>query len=109
MQKQSDWDISVEELKQMRDDGKEFVLIDVREEHEHVVCNLGGKLIPLGQLEAALHDLDRSAHMVVHCKSGGRSAMAVQMMRDVGFENVWNVHGSLLAWRDRIDPDFPEP
>ena len=104
--KQTHWDISVEDLKKLRDDSADFVLIDVREPVEFETCNLGGDLIPLGQIADKLGELDKGAHFAVHCKTGGRSAKAVESMRAAGFLNVWNVHGGILAWIDRIDPSL---
>jgi rhodanese-related sulfurtransferase len=103
---QSPWDISVEDLKKLRDDGADFVLIDVREPREYEICDLGGELIPLGTLASRIGELDPSAHTVVHCRSGGRSANAVKTLRGAGFENVWNLNGGILAWIDRIDPSL---
>jgi len=108
MVKQSDWDISVQELKKLRDEKKNFVLLDVREPHEYQICNLGGKLIPLGTLNGHLGELDKEAQIVVHCRSGGRSAKAVNAMRAAGFKNVWNVQGGILAWADQVDPSVPK-
>ncbi|MDH3519532.1 MAG: rhodanese-like domain-containing protein [Myxococcales bacterium] len=104
MAKQSEWDISVEELESLRTAGASIRLLDVREPHEYEICNLEGELVPLGRLAQQLDSLDRSAHIVVHCRSGGRSAKAVGLMRAAGFENVWNVNGGILAWIERIDP-----
>ena len=104
MSKQSDWDISVEDLKKLREDGAEFVLLDVREPHEREICEIGGELIPLGTLAERIDVLDPSAHTVVYCRSGGRSAKAVTALRAAGFGNAWNVQGGILAWADRIDP-----
>jgi len=101
--RQSHWDISVEDLKRMRDDGTEFRLIDVRETKEFDICNLDGELIPLGELPQKLDALDKESHFVVHCRSGARSAKAVEAMRAAGFRNAWNVRGGILAWIDRID------
>ena len=103
MPQQCEWDISVEDLKALRDAGTDFVLIDVREPHEVEICELGGEGIPLGSLPQRLGDLDKDAHTVVHCRSGPRSAKAVTLMRASGFTNVWNVNGGILAWIDRID------
>ncbi len=103
---QSPWDISVEDLKRLRDERADFVLIDVREPHEYEICHLDGQLIPLGKLSGHLAELDRGAHIVVHCRSGGRSANAVKAMRGAGFENVWNLNGGILAWIERIDPSL---
>ena len=103
MPQQSQWDISVEDLKKLRDDGADFVLVDVREQHEFDICDLGGQLIPLQTLPQRIGELDKDAHIVVHCRSGARSANAVNLMRQSGFGNVWNVQGGILAWIDRID------
>ena len=103
MARQSEWDISVEDLKKLRDEGADFQLIDVREQREYDICHLDGELIPLGTIAQKLPELDPSAHIVVHCRSGVRSAKAVQALRGAGFENVWNVQGGILAWIERID------
>ncbi len=101
--RQTEWDVSVEQLAQMREDGADFVLIDVREPHEVEICAIGGRLIPLGELEGRLSELDPGAHIVVHCHTGGRSAHAVRAMRGAGFENTWNLQGGMRAWIQRID------
>ncbi len=106
MAAQSPWDISVEELKKLRDEHADFTLLDVREPREVQICSLDGKLIPLGQLPGRLDELDRDAHIVVHCRSGGRSASAVKVLRGAGFANVWNLNGGILAWIERIDPSL---
>ena len=100
---QSDWDISVEELQKLRDDAVDHLLLDVREPDEYEICNLGGRLIPLGSLEGELASLDRSAQIVVHCKTGTRSARATSTLRQAGFDNAWNLHRGILAWIERID------
>lgn len=107
MAQQSPWDITVEDLKELRDAGADFVLLDVREANEVAVSHLGGRHIPLGQLAAHIDELDRDAHVVVHCRSGGRSAKAVEMLRGAGFGNAWNVQGGMLAWAERIEPGTP--
>ncbi len=106
MSQQSPWDISVEDLKILRDEGADLVLLDVREQHEFEICHLDGDLIPLSTLESRMADLDSKAHIVVHCRSGGRSANAVAAMREAGFENVWNLQGGILVWIERIDPSL---
>ncbi|MBW1885575.1 MAG: rhodanese-like domain-containing protein [Deltaproteobacteria bacterium] len=107
MSQQCDWDISVEDLKQLTDAGVEFLLIDVREQVEYEVSEIGGRLIPLGTLAEHIESFDPDHHIVVHCKSGGRSAHAVKLLRANGFSNTWNVHGGLIAWIARIDPELP--
>jgi adenylyltransferase/sulfurtransferase len=108
MVKQSDWDISVTQLKKMRDAGGNFQIIDVREPHEYQICHLDGKLIPLGTLAGRLAEFDKNAHLIVHCRSGGRSAKAVNAMRAAGFTNAWNLNGGILAWADQIDKSVPK-
>jgi len=104
--RQSEWDISVEDLQRLRAAGAAFRLIDVREPREYQICNLDGELIPLGSLADRLSELPRDGHIVVHCRSGARSAQAVAVLRQAGFENAWNVNGGILAWIDRIDPSL---
>ncbi|MCP4038197.1 MAG: rhodanese-like domain-containing protein [bacterium] len=106
MAQQSDWDISVDDLKRLRDDGVGFVLIDVREPHEYEAGQIGGESIPLGTLPEHIERLDPDAHIVVHCKSGGRSSQAVKLLRAHGFTNTWNVQGGLLAWVVHIDAEI---
>jgi adenylyltransferase/sulfurtransferase len=109
MAKQSEWDITVEELNELREQGAEFVLIDVREPAEYEKVNLGGRLIPLGQLPERVDEIEVEAHVVVHCRSGGRSAKAVEILRARGHGNAWNVQGGMIAWVERIDPSLPKP
>jgi rhodanese-related sulfurtransferase len=103
---QSPWDLDVEDLHRLRETGADFLLVDVRERHEYEICNLGGELVPLGTLSGRLVELDREAHIVVHCKGGGRGAKAVAALREAGFANAWNLRGGILAWIDRIDPSL---
>lgn len=83
-------------------------VIDVREPHEWEIVHLdGARLIPLATLPAHLHEYDRSAEIVVHCKSGARSAKATQLLKDAGFRNVKNLEGGILRWASEIDPTLP--
>ncbi|MEO6213872.1 MAG: molybdopterin-synthase adenylyltransferase MoeB [Vicinamibacterales bacterium] len=98
-------EITVEELKQRLDRGDDVQLVDVREPNEFQICRIeGSTLIPLGQLEARIAELDPRSDIVVHCKMGGRSAKALAMLQERGFTNVHNLTGGILAWIDRIDP-----
>ncbi len=101
-------EITVEELKKRLDAKEDFVLVDVREPHEYQICNLNGKLIPLGDLPRRISELDPAKEMVVHCRSGARSARAVAFLRQAGFAKVSNLAGGILAWADRIDPKVPK-
>lgn len=105
--KQSNWDISVEELARLRAEGADFVLVDVREPPEYEAGNLGGQLIPLAAIPDAAAHVGKDAHVIVHCQTGGRGARAAAALREAGFTNVWNVEGGLQAWSDRIDPTVP--
>jgi adenylyltransferase/sulfurtransferase len=107
VQVQSPWDISPYDAQQRLRSGATH-LLDVREPHEYEICNLGGQLIPLGQLPDRIGELNRSHPIIVHCKLGGRSAAAVQLLRDNGFENVFNMRGGITAWSEQIDPSVPK-
>jgi adenylyltransferase/sulfurtransferase len=69
---------------------------------------LNGQLIPLGELPRRVSELDPAKEMVVHCRSGQRSARAVAFLRQAGFAKVSNLAGGILAWADRIDPKVPK-
>jgi adenylyltransferase/sulfurtransferase len=97
--------MSVSELKARIDAGTAPVILDVREPQEAAICRIAGsRLIPLGELPRRLDELDRSSHIVVHCKSGGRSAAAVRMLEDAGFAHAANLSGGILQWINEIDP-----
>ncbi len=97
---------TVQELKSRLDAGDDLLLVDVREPHEYEIVNIGAQLIPLGQLPHRVHELDSSRDIVVHCHHGGRSARAVQYLRELGFRKVWNLHGGIDAWAVEIDPSL---
>lgn len=102
-------EITPVELKAKLDGGQGIVLIDVREVHEHQICCLPtATLIPLGTLPHRLGELDRTREIIVHCKSGMRSAKACGILREAGFQNVWNLKGGILAWSDQVDPSVPK-
>jgi adenylyltransferase/sulfurtransferase len=99
--------ISVEELKARRDRGEEVFLLDVREPQEYALCNLGGVLIPRGELPQRVSELDSSREIVVHCKSGNRSAQVIRLLRQMGFRKLRNLSGGIDAWAERIDHAMP--
>ncbi|MGH9529927.1 MAG: ThiF family adenylyltransferase, partial [Terriglobales bacterium] len=101
-------DMQVEELKRRLDAGEDIYVLDVREPHEYQICNIGGHLIPLGDLPNRVNELDTSREIVAHCRSGARSAKAVDFLRQSGFRKVHNLTGGILAWADRIDPKMPK-
>jgi sulfur-carrier protein adenylyltransferase/sulfurtransferase len=101
-------EIQVEELKRRLDAGEDIFVLDVREPHEYQICNIDGYLIPLGDLPKRVHELDSSREIVAHCRSGVRSAKAVNFLRQAGFKKVHNLAGGILAWADRVDPKMPK-
>jgi adenylyltransferase/sulfurtransferase len=101
-------EIEPRELKQRLDRGDDLFILDVREPHEYQICNLRGHLIPLGELPRRAHELDSSREIVAHCRSGKRSAEAVDFLRKAGFRKIWNLKGGILAWSDQVDPSVPK-
>jgi len=101
-------EMQVEELKARLDRGDDLFILDVREPHEYDICNLGGYLIPLGEIPSRVHELDSSREIVAHCRSGVRSAKAANFLRQAGFKKVHNLAGGILAWADRVDPSMPK-
>jgi molybdopterin/thiamine biosynthesis adenylyltransferase/rhodanese-related sulfurtransferase len=101
-------EITVQELKGRLENGNRVSVLDVREPHEYEVANIGARLIPLNELPERLVELDRDEPLAVHCKTGGRSARAVKLLRDAGFQNVYNVKGGIDAWSEEIDPSVPK-
>lgn len=100
-------EISVRQLKDLMEAGRAPMLIDVREPYEYQICNLGGRLIPLGELPQRFGEIPRGCDVVVHCKMGGRSRQAVDFLKAQGFTNVKNLAGGITAWSREIDPGVP--
>src|SRR5271154_2283968 len=101
-------EIQVEELKRRLDAKEDVFVLDVREPHEYQICNIGGHLIPLGDLAKRVNELDSSREIVAHCRSGKRSAEAAEFLRKAGFKKLWNLKGGILAWSDEVDPTVPK-
>jgi adenylyltransferase/sulfurtransferase len=102
-------EISPKEVKALIDAKENFVLIDVREPHEFQIGRIPtSTLIPLGDLPKKVAELDPSAHYVLHCKMGGRSAKGCDVLRQAGFKNVRNMTGGISAWSDQVDPSVPK-
>jgi len=101
-------EITPRELKSRLDRGDDLFILDVREPHEYQICNLGGYLIPLGDLSRRVNELDSSREIVAHCRSGKRSAEAAEFLRKAGFRKVLNLKGGILAWSDEVDPSVPK-
>ena len=102
-------EIGPREVKKMIDEKQSFVLIDVREPHEFQICRIpGSTLIPLGEIPKRMHELDSASEIVVHCRSGQRSAKAVEFLMKAGFQKIHNLKGGILAWSDQVDPSVPK-
>ena len=101
-------EITPRELKARLDRGEDLFILDVREPHEYQICNLQGHLIPLGELPRRVHELDSSREIVAHCRSGKRSAEAVDFLRKAGFRKIVNLKGGILAWSDEVDASVPK-
>src|SRR5689334_3688791 len=102
-------DIEPAEVKAKQDRGDDFVLVDVREPHEYQIARIpGSRLIPLGELPKRLNELDPNAEIVMHCKTGGRSQKAVDLLKANNFSNVRNMTGGITAWSDKVDPTVPK-
>ena len=97
--------ITVEELKSRLDAGEKLHIIDVREPAEYAEYNIGGTLIPLGQIMGmqleTLEDL-KNEELIIHCKAGSRSMQACVVLEQVGFTNVVNVIGGTMAWKQKF-------
>jgi rhodanese-related sulfurtransferase len=97
--------ITVEELKKRLDAGEDLHIVDVREPHENADFNIGGVLIPLGQIQSMqideIEDL-KDKEVIVYCRSGNRSGQACMFLDAMGFKNTKNLVGGMLAWQERI-------
>jgi adenylyltransferase/sulfurtransferase len=98
--------ITVQQLKKRIDAGEDVYILDVREPFEYKIANLGGQLIPLGEVAQRLSEIDRSREVVVQCKGGVRSQKAAEVLKQNGFEHVINLAGGIVAWATEIDPSI---
>jgi len=98
--------LSVVELNEWIQSGKEFQLIDVREPYEYEIANISGLLIPKGEILQHLDEIDRDKDVVIHCRSGKRSQDVIDLLKqEAGLTNLYNLKGGILAWADEINPD----
>ncbi|MDA0671211.1 MAG: rhodanese-like domain-containing protein [Bacteroidetes bacterium] len=102
-------EINVDELKKKLDAKEDVFVLDVREQHEYELSNIGAELIPLDQLSERVDEIEQHKlkEVIVMCRSGGRSARACQVLQGEGFENVTNLAGGINAWAREIDPTLP--
>ncbi|HKI05034.1 MAG TPA: molybdopterin-synthase adenylyltransferase MoeB [Thermoanaerobaculia bacterium] len=105
---EKDFEMSVAELKKWRDEGREHILLDVRNPPEWEIGRIeGAQLIPLGELQDRLGEIDPAATIVAHCHHGARSAQAVRFLRQMGFSRAINLAGGIDAWSEEVDPSVP--
>ncbi|MBL7883851.1 MAG: rhodanese-like domain-containing protein [Bacteroidia bacterium] len=96
-------EITVSELKALKDNNADFQLIDVREEHELEICEIGGTHIPMGDVMDNLDKISKDKQVVIHCRSGARSGAICQSLESQGYNNVYNLKGGIIAWATEID------
>ncbi|MCE2998129.1 MAG: ThiF family adenylyltransferase [Cyclobacteriaceae bacterium] len=101
-------EVTVQELKELKDKDANFQLIDVREPHEVDICEIGGELIPQGDIPHNVDKISRDKQVIIHCRSGARSGNMVKWLEtNHGFTNLYNLKGGILAWAKEIDTSMP--
>lgn len=95
--------ITVSELKKLKDENADFQLIDVREEHEVEIAEIGGEHIPMGDVMDNLDKISKDKKVVIHCRSGARSGAICNALEAEGYTNVYNLKGGIAAWSNEID------
>ena len=102
-------EVSVDELKDKIDNKEDFILVDVREQNEFDICSLGGLEIPMSQIMARYQEIPKDKPVIIHCKSGKRSANVISALeQNFGYNNLSNLEGGILAWADEIDPEMDQ-
>ena len=100
-------EVTVSELKQKKDNGEDFQLIDVREPFEYEMSNIEGENIPLAGILVEAHKIAKDKPVIIQCRSGARSAAAVmQLEQNFGFTNLYNLKGGILAWAAEFEPEM---
>lgn len=96
-------EITVIELKKLKDTEADYQLIDVREDHEVEICEMGGVHIPMGDVMNNLDKISKIKQVIVHCRSGARSGAICQALEKEGYTNVYNLKGGIIAWATDVD------
>ncbi len=99
-------EITVAELKKLQDDNGDYQLIDVREEHELEICEIGGDHIPMSDVMDNLDKISKTKQVIILCRSGARSGTISRALDAEGYDNVYNLKGGILAWATEIDPSL---
>jgi sulfur-carrier protein adenylyltransferase/sulfurtransferase len=90
--------VTVTQLKAMQEAKEDFQLIDVREQYEYDEVNMNAQLIPMGELMERIDEIEKEKKVVIHCRSGARSANVISYLESQGFDNLYNLEGGILAW-----------
>ena len=98
--------VKVNELLQLREQNVDHQLIDLREPYEADICTIGGTLIPLEELLDRKNEIRTDVPVIMHCKTGKRSAAAVDALNRNGFSNVDDLEGGIIAWIEQVDPSL---
>ena len=102
-------ELTVQQLKQMQDAGETFQLIDVREAYEVAICGIGAEHIPMGEVLERANEIKKDIPVVVHCRSGARSGNVINALEmQLGFTNLHNLKGGILAWASEIDTSLEQ-
>ena len=101
-------EISVQELKDLREKKADIFILDVRNPDEFALCNLNGHLLPMGELPERFNELNPDQQIIIHCHAGGRSRRATEFLMKQGFKRVFNLRGGITAWANEIDPSMPK-
>lgn len=96
-------ELTVSELKTLKDNSADFQLIDVREVHEVEICEMGGEHIPMGNVMDTLDKISKTKQVIIHCRSGARSGAICQALEKEGYTNVYNLKGGIIAWATDVD------
>ncbi len=96
-------ELTVSELKTLKDNSADFQLIDVREVHEVEICEMGGEHIPMGNVMDNLDKISKTKQVIIHCRSGARSGAICQALEKEGYTNVYNLKGGIIAWANDVD------
>lgn len=99
-------EITVSELKKLKDSKADFQLIDIREEHEVEIAEIGGEHIPMGDVMDNLNKISKDKQVIIHCRSGARSGAICNALEAEGYTNVYNLKGGIIAWANEIDPSL---
>ncbi len=101
-------EITVQELKNKMDSNETFQLIDVREPYEVDICTIGGESIPMGDIMANIDRVSKEIPVVVHCRSGKRSAAVISALEMHGYDNLYNLRGGILAYAEEVDSSLEQ-